>query len=94
MSLWNITHPLPLPHQIESREEHQKAFWKESECVEKAAARSDACFKCGGEKTVEKVDYELLEQEVRDGQIMKSHKDAILTELIRLLPPFAFESNE
>jgi len=94
MSWWSITHPRPLPHEIEAREANRKTYWKESERLEKEIARNDTCFQCGGKGAVEKCDYELLDQEVRDGQIMESEKYAILKELGRLLPSSTFEPNE
>lgn len=94
MSLWSITHPRPLPYEIEAREENRKAYREESERLEKEIAGHDTCFKCGGKGTVEKCDYELLDQEVRDGQIMESEKYAILKELGGLLPSSVFEPNE
>lgn len=94
MSVWSITHRRPLPYEIEAGDAYRKAYWEESERVEQAVAMSDTCFKCGGKKTVEKCDYERLEHEVRDEQITESEKYAILTELARLLPSFAFEPNE
>ena len=94
MMLWSIKHSRPLPQEVEERDVYSRFYQKESERIKGEIVKSDTCYKCGGRGTVEKCNYERLEQEVQDGLISESERYAILKELGRLLPPFAFEPNE